>query len=190
MHPHLIGERRLHTTGRLRVHQEVFIAVAVLFGAIGTTVLLQDPFQAAPVNAAPSPRHIVVVPLLPNTEIPLPPASLLVGPNPKKAPKGEFTFLPASPAAQFAKSAKGSLGAKRAKAPKDAFTAEMSGRVYAFYGATMVTNGWTFVSKSPPSPQGEWTISARLGARQATIAMYMIPSTQLVIDSCPPFPYC
>lgn len=169
MHPHLIGERRLHTTARLRVHEEVFIAVAILFGAIGAAILLQNPFEGAPAHAAPVPRHIVTVALLPRTEIPLPPASLLVQANPKKAAKGEFTFAPAG---------------------KGKFTKEMAGRVYTFYGATMVTNGWTFVSKSPPSPEGEWTISARLGARQATIALYMIPKAQLVIDSCPPFPYC
>jgi hypothetical protein len=193
MHPHLIGRRRLRTTGRLRVHQEVFIAAAVMFGVIGATILLQDPFQSTPVQAAPVPRHIVVVPLLPGTEIPLPPESLLVGANPKKAAKGEFTFLPAAAVAQSAEATKGAQptkGAKNAKLAKNPFTTDMSGRVYDFYGATMVTNGWTFVSKSPPSPAGEWTISARLGARQATIAMYMIPSAQLVIDACPPFPYC
>ena len=62
--------------------------------------------------------------------------------------------------------------------------------LFGFYLAAMAGGGWTLAGKADPSPQGEWILKWDFGQQSVLLSFYTAPRARLIVDECPPEPYC
>ena len=161
MHPGLVDRKRLRI-GHLSLDRGRMPILGALLVAGLIYLVIAGAVLKTPVQPVQT-LHTIQVPLIQGTNVP-------------------------APAAPFAELASKTAGRHVFSARK--VSAAAATQLFDYYVRSMAAEGWTLAAKSVPGPQGEWTLKWNFGQQSALLSLYTTPKVRLIVDDCPPEPYC
>ena len=166
MNPGLISSRRLRKVAWVPDRGKAPVALLALLTAVAAAGAIQARTRD-PVAPTPQLRAVASITYIAGTKVPEPDVSVGLVEDTAKVP-GRHVF----------------------RAGAAAPTARQAGALFDTYLSSMVASGWTLAGKSVPSARGEWILKWDFGTQSALLSFYMAPEPRLIVDDCPPEPYC
>lgn len=167
MNPGLISRRRLRLGAWVPDRGHAPMAAGVLLVAVAAVGFVSATARTpTPTPPQQTLRTVASVVYLPGTRIPAPPSGSDLVPG--VAHGGRHVFR--------------SLGAPLSVAKASA--------IFDYYLTTMTAGGWTLAAKADPNRLGEWTLKWNSQQQSTLLTLYTTPTTRLIVDACPPEPYC
>ena len=166
MNPGLVSRKRLRMGAWTPDRGKAPVAALILTVAVATAGAIQARTRD-PVVPTPQLHALASITYIAGTKVPSPDVSVGLIEATARIP-GQHVFRPSGPAP----------------------TVAQAGSLFNSYLSSMVATGWVLSAKAVPSPRGEWVLRWDLGGQSALLSFYVTPRPRLIIDDCPPEPYC